>query len=279
LLPISQFLPQIKKSLSQANNLVLQAEPGAGKSTALPLNLLDCDCLKGKKIVMLEPRRIAAKTIAHYLAKQLGEKVGQRIGYHIKNNKKASKHTRLEIITEGILTRRLQNDPELLDTALIIFDEFHERSIHSDIALMLALEIQNTIREDLKILVMSATIDTALIADYMDGAAIIKCPGRAFPVDVDYMGAIKKPLNQQVVSALRLVLNASNTGDTLIFLPGQADIKNCINMATDAFSSRSDLVFLPLFGALSLPQQEQALCPDPKGRRRVIFATNLEKPA
>ncbi len=275
MLPIAQFLPQIKNSLEISNNLVLQAEPGAGKSTALPISLLDSAWLKDKKILMLEPRRIAAKTIAHYLASQLGEKVGQQIGYQIKNDKKISQHTHLEIITEGILTKRLQNDPELLDTALIIFDEFHERSLHSDIALMLTLEIQSTIREDLKILVMSATIDTAFIADYMGGANIIKCPGRAFPVDVNYISANKTPLSQQVMSALSPVLNIENGGDTLVFLPSQAEINKCMTHAIEAFNLRADLVFLPLFGALSILQQEQALMPDPKRRRRIIFATNI----
>lgn len=275
MLPITQFLPKIKTSLSNSNNLVLKAEPGAGKSTALPISLLDSVWLNGRKIIMLEPRRIAAKTIAHYLAAQLGEKVGQRIGYHIKNDKKTSKFTQLEIITEGILTRRLQNNPEILNTALIIFDEFHERSLHSDISLMLALEIQSTIREDLKILVMSATIDTALISHYMGGANIIKCPGRAFPVDVSYITNNKTPLSQQVVSALHSVLQTENSGDTLVFLSGQADIKKCITLASKTFGTRIDCVFLPLFGSLSIQQQEQALTPDPKARRRIIFATNI----
>ena len=275
LLPISQFLPEIKKKLEGSNNLVLQAEPGAGKSTALPLSLLDATWLKGKKIIMLEPRRIAAKTIAHYLAAQLGEKVGQTIGYHIKKDKKTSKHTRLEIITEGILTRRLQNDPEILDTALIIFDEFHERSIHSDISLMIALEVQSTIREDLKILVMSATIDTKMIARYMGTSNIIKCPGRNFPVDVDFISSKQNTLAQQVINVLHSILNTQKSGDILVFLAGQAEIKNCLSFATETFSSNDDCVFLPLFGALTIQQQEQALIPDPKGRRRIIFSTNI----
>ncbi|MBL4622560.1 MAG: DEAD/DEAH box helicase, partial [Immundisolibacteraceae bacterium] len=163
MLPIAEFLPQINQSLSTGNNLVLQAEPGAGKSTALPLSLLDADWLGGKKIVMLEPRRVATKSIAHYLAKQLGEPVGKRIGYQVKNDRKITPTTQLEIVTEGILTRRIQSDSELADVGLIIFDEFHERSLHSDLALMLCLDIQQTLREDLKLLVMSATIDTQQI--------------------------------------------------------------------------------------------------------------------
>ena len=280
MLPISDLLPKINQSLSTGNNLVLQAEPGAGKSTALPLSLLDADWLQGKKILMLEPRRVAAKTIAFYLAKQLGENVGQRIGYQVKNDRKISSNTILEIVTEGILTRRLQSDPELADIGLIIFDEFHERSIHSDLSLMLCLDIQQTIREDLKLLVMSATIDTQLIADYMGNGAttsteIINCPGRAYPVSVDYTKPSKDPIERQVTAALRTVFNSSSTGDTLVFLPGQAEIRRSISVAEQLFGDQSDILFLPLYGALSIAQQEQALVPDPGGKRRVIFTTNI----
>lgn len=261
---------------------MLQAEPGAGKSTALPLSLLDAKWLGNKKIVMLEPRRVAAKSIAYYLAKQLGEKVGERIGYQIKNDRKISSNTVLEIVTEGILTRRLQSDPELSDVALIIFDEFHERSIHADLSLMFALEVQQSLRDDLKILVMSATIDTDEISGYLDGAAVIKCPGRQFPVTVDYVssnnndfGANKYQLVGQVNGALRGVLARDAVGDILVFLPGQADIKRCLADSESNFSKQYDVAFLPLYGALSIEQQERALVVDPTGKRRVIFTTNI----
>lgn len=275
MLPIEEFLPRIKSHLASRNNLVLQAEPGAGKSTALPMSLLDSAWLKGRKILMLEPRRLAAKSIAHYLSIQLSEKVGQRVGYQVKNDRKISKDTVLEIVTEGILTRRLQGDPEISDIALIIFDEFHERSIHADISLLIALEIQGTIREDLKLLVMSATIDTQLISHYMGNADIIECPGRVYPVSVSYINTSKNPVSQQVVSVLRNILDPENSGDTLVFLPGQAEIRKCLAEAEDAFKSRSDLVFLSLFGGLTIQQQEQALVPDPDGNRRVVFSTNI----
>jgi ATP-dependent helicase HrpB len=279
LLPITKFLPQVSECLSRNKNLILQAEPGAGKSTALPLSLIDAEWLGHKKIVMLEPRRVAAKSIAYYLAKQLGEKVGQRIGYQVKNDRKISENTILEIVTEGILTRRLQNDPELSDVGLIILDEFHERSIHTDLALMLALEVQQTIRDDLKLLVMSATIDTQVIASYLDNASVIKCPGRAFPVSVEYMHSgnahDNSYLSLKVIKALRSVLDAEKEGDTLVFLPGQADIKRCITEANTAFDNTDNLVFLPLYGGLSIDQQEQALLPDPSGKRRIIFTTNI----
>lgn len=280
--------------------MVLQAEPGAGKSTAVPLHLLNAPWLinntdtKAKKIIMLEPRRVAAKSIAHYLASQLGEKVGERIGYHVKNDRKVSSNTQLEIVTEGILTRRLQHDPELSDVGLVIFDEFHERSLQADVGLMLALEVQQTLRDDLKLLVMSATIDTHFIADYLDGAAIIECPGRAFPVSVDYQESrsphrsgksfvsTAKHLCDKVMTALQTpldddALTEKHQGDVLVFLPGQADITRCVNEASKRWSSSSPSspLFLPLFGGLSLAQQEQAIQPDPNGRKRVIFTTNI----
>jgi ATP-dependent helicase HrpB len=274
-LPITQFLPQVSDCLSHNSNLVLQAEPGAGKSTALPLSLMNADWLANKKIIMLEPRRVAAKTIAYYLAKQLDEKVGDRIGYQVKNDRRISNNTVLEIVTEGILTRRLQSDPELADVGLIILDEFHERSIHTDLALMLALEVQQTIREDLKLLVMSATIDTDRISFYLDNAPIIKCPGRAYPVSVDYFQTDNSYLNLKVMKALRSVLSTNSTGDTLVFLPGQADIKRCLSEAKSTFHDEENLIFLPLYGGLSIDQQEQALLPDPSGKQRIVFTTNI----
>ncbi len=277
MLPIENRLSEIHQKLASEKNLVIQAEPGAGKSTVLPLSLLDAKFLQGKKIVMLEPRRIAAKSIAHYLANKLGEKVGQRIGYQIKNDRKITPNTVLEIVTEGVLTRRLQNDPEIDDIGLIIFDEFHERSIHADLSLLLALEIQQTIREDLKLLVMSATIDTALISQYMGGAEVLACPGRVFPVSVEYTKQIKAPLSQIVSSALLLVLedNDNNEGDILVFLPGQVDINRCLSEAKQRFGADDHLLFLPLYGGLSLAQQESVLTQNTDGKRRVIFSTNI----
>lgn len=282
MLPITDFLPQIASLLASGNNLILQAEPGAGKSTALPLSLLDATWLKGKKILMLEPRRVAAKSIAHYLARQLGETVGQRIGYQIKNDRKISKDTVLEIVTEGVLTRRLQSDPEISEIGLIIFDEFHERSIHADLSLLLSLEIQQTIRDDLKLLVMSATIDTGLMSKYMGRAEVIECPGRTFPVSVEYVKTSQEPLSRQVINVLQNALAATNTnkacqdgGDVLVFLPGQADIKRCIAESSVLLASDSQLIVLPLYGGLALSKQEQALMPDPNGKRRVVFTTNI----
>jgi ATP-dependent helicase HrpB len=272
-LPIEEYIPEILTKLRQSNSLVLQADPGAGKSTVVPLSLLKANFLKGKKIIMLEPRRVAVKSIAFYLARLLGEKVGQRIGYQIRNESKKSKETILEIVTEGVLTRRLQNDPELSDVGLIIFDEFHERSIHADLALMLSLEVQEAYREDLKLLVMSATIDTEQISAYLKQAPIMKCPGRTYPVEVEYVGKSSSHLSIQVIKALNYVVNNTINGDILVFLPGQADIKRCIKSAKEQYHSTLDL--LPLYGGLSLTQQELVLSQKTTDRRRVIFSTNI----
>jgi len=273
LLPIEEYIPEIITTLKQGNNLVLQAEPGAGKSTVVPLSLLKANFLCGKKIIMLEPRRIAVKTLACYLAKLLDEKVGQRIGYQIRNERNSSKNTLVEIVTEGVLTRRLQNDPELSDVGLIIFDEFHERSIHADLALLLALEVQEAYREDLKLLVMSATIDTKKVSNYLQQAPILKCPGRAYPVAVEYFGKPTRHLSTHVINALNQVLQKTIDGDTLVFLPGQADIKRCLQSAQQQFDSAVD--FLPLYGGLALSQQEKVLSKKDDNRRRVIFSTNI----
>lgn len=280
MLPIEPFLADIKKKLTHHANLVLQAEPGAGKSTAVPLSLLEADFLKGRKIIMLEPRRVSAKSIAHFLAKTLNEKVGQRIGYQIRNDRKISQQTQLEIVTEGILTKRLQHDPELSDVGLIIFDEFHERSIHADLALMLSLEVQEAYRSDLKLLVMSATLDTTLVANYINTQQILKCPGRCFPVDIDYReGSDYLPFQIMNIlnNLLSNLLNQPESGDILVFLPGQGEIKKSISLAQEKFSHIKGLCFLPLYGALSLEQQEKVLQYDSASNkvRRIIFSTNI----
>ena len=277
MLPIFQFIPEVILYLNEQNNLVLQAEPGAGKSTALPLALLEQLDLSGKKILLLEPRRVAVKAIAFFLAKQLGEELGNRVGYQIKNDRKVSSATVLEIVTEGILTRRLQQDPELDGVGLIIFDEFHERSIHSDLSLMLCLEVQQTLRDDLKLLVMSATIDTGSLSAYMDNAPVIECPGRVHPVSVSYRppGNPNDFLDKQVLAAIGATLQEDKQGDILVFLPGQGEIRRCITSAQERYTHNEDIVFLPLYGGLALQQQEQALIRDKQGRRKIIFATNI----
>lgn len=276
-LPISPLLAQIVSTLAERPGLVLQAEPGAGKSTAVPLALLKADWLAGKKILMLEPRRLAVRSIAGYLARQLGEKVGQTIGYQIRNERKVSALTRLEIVTEGILTRRLQSDPALSDVALVIFDEFHERSIHADLALTLCLDVQAGLRDDLKLLVMSATIDTAAVSAFLNHAPVLCSQGRGFAVTTHYLPQpLTSPhpndwlplLKQRIHQALQTARQ-----DVLVFLPGQAEIKRMQSLLQqDVFAG---LLICPLYGQLSPEQQEMALVPDPLGRRKIILATNI----
>ncbi|MCP4985485.1 MAG: ATP-dependent helicase HrpB [Colwellia sp.] len=267
------MLVELLRELKNNQSLVLQAEPGAGKSTAVPLELLKADFLNGKRIIMLEPRRMAARSIANYLAKCLGEKVGETVGYQVKNDKKISASTRLEILTEGVLTRRLQSNPELEGVGLIIFDEFHERSINTDLSLMLSLEIQQVIREDLRLLVMSATLDTNLVSKYLGDAPVMLCKGRAYPVNVIHQKIDKKQLAFNVSKSIFDVIE--DEGDILVFLPGVADIKRCISHAATVFSQHNKIKLVPLYGSLPLEQQEKAIAIAPSGIRKVIFTTNI----
>ncbi len=282
-LPIDQHLENIKQTLQDGDTLVLQADPGAGKSTAVPLHLLKNLDLQSKSILMLEPRRLAAKSIANYLASCLGEKVGHSIGYQVKNDRKITANTRLEIITEGILTRRLQQDPELENVGLIIFDEFHERSIHADLGLTLCKDIREGFNDNLKILVMSATIDTQQISQFLNGAPVLISEGRCFPVDTHYL---PKPLSSTkprdwLPALQQLILKAYNDhatdeekGDMLVFLPGQAEIRK-VQTWINALIQSNETVVCPLYGSLPAKAQQQALALDPQGRRKIVLATNI----
>ncbi|WP_197019880.1 MULTISPECIES: ATP-dependent helicase HrpB [unclassified Pseudoalteromonas] len=270
-LPIYSVLASLLEKLKNSNNVVLQADPGAGKSTVIPLELLEANVLKGQKIVMLEPRRMAAKSIARFLSKQLSETVGQTVGYQIKNDTKLSNSTKIEIVTEGVLLRRLQTDPELTDVGILIFDEFHERSINADLSLMLSLESQQVLREDLKILVMSATFDTSFISSYLHGAPVIKCSGRSFPVTETYMKPVNSRIEINVLKAIQNVID--DEGDILVFLSGIGDIKRCINKAEEFFGSREDIDLLPLHGSLPTEQQDKAITKTFK--KKIIFSTNI----
>jgi ATP-dependent helicase HrpB len=271
--PIHHVLVRLLQEIKNNPNVVLQAEPGAGKSTIVPLELLKADFLKGQRIIMLEPRRMAARSIANYLSRCLGETVGETVGYQVKNEKKISASTRLEILTEGVLTRRLQSNPELAGVGLIIFDEFHERSINTDLSLMLSTEIQQVIREDLRILVMSATLDTKLISGYLNDAPVVLCEGRSYPVSVFYQKIDKRQLAAAVSNAIGEVID--DDGDILVFLSGIADIKRCISHAQAQFSAYNKINFVPLYGSLSLEEQEKAIVGASSGSRKIIFTTNI----
>ena len=272
-LPIEAIKQQFCRSLDEHNTLILSAPPGAGKSTCLPLWLLTLQSLADKKIYLLQPRRLAVKNIAIFLAKQLGEKVGETIGYRLRNDNKTSANTRLEVITEGILTQIIQKDAELLDTALIVFDEFHERSLQGDLAFALTREVQTELREDLKILLMSATLDIEYLSQALPDAHILRSEGRSYPIEVSYQAP--KGHQRWREHALTVIKDKmlNHQGSMLVFLPGVADIRFLVD---SLLSNQSESVKIcPLFGELSLQEQQQAIAPCLKGWRKVVLATNI----
>jgi len=276
-LPITQVLPQVKQELLSNNRLVLQAPPGAGKTTALPLSLLDEPWLKDKKIIILEPRRLAVRSSAARMAELLGEKVGGRIGYQIKMESVQSKQTKILIVTEGILTRKLQHDPSLEDVALVIFDEFHERSIHADLSLALCLESQSILREDLKILIMSATLNTDAISKLLDNAPIIESQGRTFPVERIYLDQntvqpSKKELPHYIAKKLVHILK-NEEGNVLVFLSGIREIKTVEKLLKA--SKPNDVTISTLYGNLTKTEQDRAIKAPPKGHRKIVLSTNI----
>jgi len=272
-LPIESIKTHFCQALTAHPTVILSAPPGAGKSTCLPLWLLDLEMLTQKKIYLLQPRRLAVKNIATYLANQLNEPVGKTVGYRLRNESKISKHTRLEVITEGILTQIIQQDAELNNCALVVFDEFHERSLHGDLAFALTRDIQQGLRDDLKILLMSATLDTNYLNKALPDAIMVVSEGRSYPVEVIY----NAPANVQRwrVHALNVIKQQAyeHHGSTLVFLPGVADIR----FIAQALSSDliDDLLLCPLFGDLTLKQQQQAIEPCQSGKRKLVLATNI----
>ena len=276
-LPITQVIPEIKETLLNNQRVILQAPPGAGKTTALPLALLNEPWLQGKKIIMLEPRRLAVRASASRMAELLGEKVGKRIGYQIKMESVQSKETQILIVTEGILTRKLQHDPSLEDIALIIFDEFHERSIHADLSLALALESQAVLREDLKLLIMSATLNTSAISKLLDYAPIVQSEGRAFPVERFYLDpSTVQPTKRELPFYIhkRLIrLLATEEGNILVFLSGVREIKTVEKLLNDSKLTNVDIS--TLYGNLSKEAQDRAIKAPLKGKRKVVLSTNI----
>lgn len=283
-LPVHALLPQIEQTVANNLNSILKAEPGAGKSTLVPLHLLKAACFREQKILLLEPRRLAVRALASFLAKQLGEPVGKTVGYQVRNDKKSSPETKLEIITEGILIRRLQQDPELQDTGLIIFDEFHERSLEADLALALCLDTQSALREDLKLLVMSATLETDNLSQFLGAAPVIECPGRSFPVTYHYLTPGLKTakiqnnqawslINQHLINTLNTAMQ-NHLGDCLVFLPGKAEITQAIKFTEQAWPELP-YQLIPLHGSLTPQQQNLALQANENGKRKIIFATNI----
>lgn len=279
-LPIESVLPDLRRVLNASGCGVLCAPPGSGKTTVTPLALLTESWLAGRSILLVEPRRLAARLAAVYMAGLLGEKVGQSVGYQVRFDRRISAATRVEVITEGILTRRLQQDPELAGTGLVIFDEFHERSLESDLALALCLEIRSALRDDLRLLVMSATMDPGPVSNLLGGAPVITCQGTMYPVElVSLPPPARTDSNRtdhvamNVANGIRRAL-ADQQGDILAFLPGAAEIRQVVSRFAQQADAH-DTVLLPLYGDLSLADQARAILPDPAGRRRVILATTI----
>jgi ATP-dependent helicase HrpB len=282
-LPILDALPALRSALDAQACAVLEAPPGAGKSTVVPLALLDAPWRQGDaRILVLEPRRIAARAIAQRMADIRGEALGETVGFRTRLDSRVGPRTRIEVLTEGILTRRLQSDATLEGVACVIFDEFHERNLQGDLGLALALEVQRTLREDLRLLVMSATLDGAALARLLgEGTPIVSSPGRMFEVATHYLppppaGAqAREPrIEARVVAALRRALLEQAAGDALVFLPGAPEIRRCAELLAAEPAAR-DCAVLPLYGELAAAEQDAALRPDPQGRRKLVLATNL----
>jgi ATP-dependent helicase HrpB len=272
--PVDLVIPALKAALGGHACAVLVAEPGAGKTTRVPLALLNEPWLQGRRIVMLEPRRLAARAAAKRMADTLGEAVGETVGYTVRLERKISARTRIEVVTEGILTRRLQHDPELSDIGVLIFDEFHERSLDGDLGLALALDVQRGLRDDLKIIVMSATLDAQKLSTHLGQAPVISASGRMFPVDVVHLEkASRFTLADDTVKAVRRALTDVK-GSLLVFLPGEGEIRRVEEqLLRGDLPSNTDL--RPLYGAMALAEQDQAIQASPLGRRKIVLATTI----
>lgn len=273
-LPIQAVLGELGDVLDGNNLALLQAPPGAGKTTMVPLALRSADWLKGQKILMLEPRRLAARAVARHMASLLGEKVGQTVGYRVRLDSKVGPKTRIEVVTEGILTRRLQQDPDLNGVGLVIFDEFHERNLQSDLGLALALQAQVILREDLRLLIMSATLQAEAITAVLGDIPVVSSEGRQFDISVIHAD---RPLKGRMEPALcDLVMRASSEqdGDILVFLPGAGEI-NRVKAQLSARLNPQEVVLLPLFGGLNAREQDRVLEPDAEGRRKIILSTDI----
>ncbi|MEZ5920149.1 MAG: helicase-related protein [Parvularculaceae bacterium] len=274
-LPIDEVIPEIKAALAGASRLVLAAPPGAGKTTRTPLVLMDEGSLGGRRILLLEPRRIAARMAAERMASSIGEKVGGRIGLTTRVDRRTSAATRIEVITDGLFTRRILADPALEDVGAVLFDEFHERSLNLDLGLALARDAQQALRADLRLILMSATLDVEKISDALN-AAVITSEGKAFPVETFYLGRTSERIEDQTARAIRKAL-AEQDGSILVFLPGMGEIRRTAERIDGDLPG--DVVVAPLYGALSPNEQDMAVSPAPKGKRKIVLATDIAESA
>lgn len=272
--PVDAVLPALQEALRVRNAAVLVAQPGAGKTTRVPLALLDEPWARSGKILVLEPRRIAARAAAQFMANSVGERLGDTVGLRVRFGSKVSRKTRIEMITEGVFTRLVLEDPELKDVAAVVFDEFHERSLDADLGLALALDAQRGLREDLRILVMSATLDGARIAKLLDGAPVIESEGRAFLVETKYVGRdARTPIHVAMADALARVAD-NETGSVLGFLPGVGEIRRTVDLLAERIRDNA-IDVVPLYGALDSQVQDKAIEPPVSGRRKIVLATSI----
>ena len=273
-LPVDNVVPALARALGERGVAVLTAAPGAGKTTRVPLALLGESWLGANRIVMLEPRRLAARAAARRMAATLGEDVGETVGYRVRFEHRTSARTRIEVVTEGVLLTALQRDPSLAGVGLLVFDEFHERSLEGDLGLALAWDARQALRPDLRLLVMSATLDTEALAARLDGAAVIDAPGRAFPVEVRHLPrGPRTRLSDDVADAVRRALREAE-GSVLAFLPGEAEIRRT-EAALASGALPADVEVAPLYGAMPAAAQDHAIAPAPPGRRKVVLATTI----
>ncbi len=269
-LPVETILAELDQALATSRTVVLQAPPGSGKTTRVPLALLDAPWLNGRRILMLEPRRLAATNAARYMASLRKEAVGETIGYAIRYERKIGPTTQLEVMTEGLLVRRLQSDPELAGVGLVIFDEFHERSLQADLALALCRDVQQGLRDDLCILIMSATLDAEPLARLLNDCPIVSTTGRSFPVTIEHLSeATQYRIAEATALGIRRALKETQ-GDILAFLPGTGEIHRCHDQLKDL---SSQIALRPLYGNLPFADQEAAILPGEQ--RRVVLATNV----
>jgi len=289
-LPIDGHLPEIVETLRRSRSLVIVAPPGAGKTTRVPVAMLREGVVEGehRNIVMLQPRRVAARASAARIASENGWELGREVGYHVRFDRKIGRETRLRVLTEGILNRQLLDDPYLEGIGAVILDEFHERSLHTDVAIALLREVQETVREDLKIIVMSATLEAEPVATFLGGCPIVRTAGRAFPIEVRYSAVGRGYEEDGVVAAVEGIVGRENVEhrtlniehrregkkDVLVFLPGGEEIRRVMRRL-ESLAERENLLVVPLHGSLTGDEQDQAIRPDSRGRRKIICATNI----
>ena len=270
-LPVTEIIPEVKNRLANESTLIIHAPPGAGKSTLLPLALFKEPWLKGKKILMLEPRRLAAKSIASRMSFLLNQTVGLTVGYRIRFESKIGENTCIEVVTEGILTRMIQNDNSLEGVGLVIFDEFHERNIHADVAMALCRESQQILRPDLRIMVMSATLDIPNLSELLK-ATVVESKGRQYPIEVVYTGEQDIMLLPEMAANTVIKAVKKHEGDTLVFLPGESEIRKCEELLKNKLSN---FAIHPLYGQLPFNKQQSAILPNKNGKRKVVLATSI----